>query len=96
MNRRDFLVDGRFRDVGGDDGLRARAGSSPGPDAGGRAAVNLTGVLSLSLLPPVALGIIALSRMAHGARPGVTWTRSTHWARRMMNACGITCRNTES
>lgn len=72
MNRRDFLkLMGAF--AGASVVVTACAPEQvPGPDPTQvvEPPVNPTGVPPEPTLPPVALGIIALSRMAYGARPG--------------------------
>ncbi len=72
MNRRDFLkLMGAF--AGASVVVTACAPEQvPGPDPTRvvEPPVNPTGVPPDPALPPVALGIIALSRMAYGARPG--------------------------
>ncbi|HQV94251.1 MAG TPA: DUF1800 family protein [Anaerolineales bacterium] len=70
MNRRDFLkLMGTF--AGATVAVAACAPEQvPGPDPTRVVPVNPTGAPPEPILPPVSLGIIALSRMAYGARPG--------------------------
>ena len=76
LNRRDFLkLMGAFASVAGASAaLTACAPEQvPGPDPTRvvpPVAINPTGIPPEPILPPVALGIIALNRMAFGPRPG--------------------------